>query len=113
MLIDCSDYTVDAKLLKDLFIPVSYLLPKIKRVIFSNPATIILWEDKTKTVVKCGKNDSFDYEKGLAMAIVKKLYGNTGRYMRIFDKYIPVQSEEQSAKDKFMRAADEYIKTLG
>lgn len=109
MLIDCSDYTVDAKLLKDLFIPVSYLLPKIKRVIFNNPATIILWEDKTKTVVKCGKNDSFDYEKGLAMAIVKKLYGNTGNYIRVMHKYIP----EQSAKDKFTKAADEYIKTLG
>lgn len=44
----------------------------IRKVIFSNPATIVLWSDGTKTVVKCGPDDIFDKEKGLAMAIVKK-----------------------------------------
>lgn len=48
----------------------------IRKVIFSNPATIVLWSDCTKTVVKCGPDDIFDKEKGLAMAIVKKMAGN-------------------------------------
>ena len=31
----------------------THTLPKIERVIFSPPATIVFWSDKTKTVVKC------------------------------------------------------------
>jgi hypothetical protein len=62
---------------------------QIKKVIFNKPATIALWEDGTKTVVKCGKDDIFDEEKGLAMAISKKAFGNTGNFNEIFKKWIP------------------------
>ena len=60
------------------------LIPGIKKVIFNDPATIVLWEDNTKTVVKCGEDEMFDPEKGLAMAISKKALGNSGRYFEIF-----------------------------
>lgn len=73
----------------------------IKRVIFNNPATIILWNDGTKTVVKCGNRDKFDPEKGLAMAIVKKMSGNAGRYYRIFTKWLPgEETEEEGTNEK-------------
>lgn len=49
--------------------------PTIKKVIFNKPATIVYWSDGTKTVVKCGEHDEWDEEKGLAMAISKKLIG--------------------------------------
>ena len=85
----------------------------IKKVIFNNPATVVYWIDNTKTVVKCGENDVWDPEKGLAMAIVKKLSGNKGNYNKIFNKYIPKeQKNQQSIKDKFMQMADEYVKSL-
>lgn len=61
---------------------------QIDKVIFNNPATIVFWSDGTKTVVKADGED-FDPEKGLAMAIAKKFYGNTGRYFDIFKKWIP------------------------
>ncbi len=48
----------------------------IKKVIFNAPATIVLWNDGTKTVVKCSENDIFDPEKGLAFCFLKKLLGN-------------------------------------
>ncbi len=54
---------------------VSTLHPQLKKVIFNKPATIVYWSDDTKTVVKCGKDDKWDEEKGLAMAISKKLIG--------------------------------------
>ena len=60
---------------------------KIKKVIFNNPATIVIWDDDTKTVVKCSKCDTFDPEKGLAMAISKRVFGNKGSYYNIFKKY--------------------------
>lgn len=53
-----------------------YLIPGIAKVIYNPPATIILWSDKTKTVVKCCENDIYDPEKGFAMAVIKKLCGN-------------------------------------
>jgi len=47
---------------------------RIDRVIFHDPATIVIWKDKTKTVVKC-HDEPFDREKGLAMCIAKKVLG--------------------------------------
>lgn len=69
-------------------------IPEIKNVIFNPPATIILWSDNTKTVVKCQEGDTYDPEHGLAMAIVKKMYGNTGKYCEIFKKWIKEEEEE-------------------
>ena len=60
----------------------------IDRVIFNNPATIIFWNDGSKTVVKCGPDDTFDKEKGLAMAIAKKFFGNRSNYNNVFKKYL-------------------------
>lgn len=69
-------------------------LPEISKVIFNPSATIVLWSDKTKTIVRCQEGDEFDHEKGLAMAITKKIYGNTGKYNDIFKKWLPKQKEE-------------------
>jgi len=66
----------------------------IKDVIFNNPATIILWEDGTKTVVKA-ENEEFDPEKGLAMAIAKKALGNNYDYYDIFKKYVGRYEKKQ------------------
>lgn len=50
-----------------------------RKVIFNPPATIVLWEDGTKTVVKCDKDDTFDEMKGVALCYMKKALGNTSR----------------------------------
>lgn len=50
----------------------------IERVIFHPPATIVLWRDGTKTVVKLHDED-YDAEKGLAMAVMKKVLGTEYR----------------------------------
>lgn len=68
--------------------PKQNAIDSITNVIFNNPATIVLWSDGTKTVVKCDERDEFDPEKGLAMAICKKHFGG-GFYNDIFKKWIP------------------------
>ena len=60
----------------------------IKKVIFNNPATIVLWADGTKTVVKKQKGDRYDKEKGLAMCIAKKALGNKGNYCNVFKEWL-------------------------
>ena len=64
----------------------------IKQVIFNDPATIVLWADGTKTVVKC-ENEAYDPEKGLAMALAKKMLGNKGNYFDVFRKWLPEDYE--------------------
>ena len=60
----------------------------IKKVMFNPPYTIVIWEDKTKTIVKC-ENEIYDPEKGLAMAMAKRLFGNHGYYYDVFKKWVP------------------------
>ena len=61
----------------------------IKNVIFNNPATVVNWEDGTKTVVKCQPGDTYSEELGLAMCISKKFFGNKGNFNEVFKKWIP------------------------
>lgn len=78
------------------------IFSEIKDIIINDPATIILWKDGTKTVVKCQNEDIFDPGTGIAMAILKKLYGNSGFYKDIFEpaieKYELKKSLEKSKK---------------
>lgn len=87
-----------------------YSREDIKQVIFNNPATVVFWSDGTKTVVKCSENDTFDPEIGLAMAICKKAFGNTGAYNEVFKKWVPETSEQSCAAgvDEMRRRLVEY-----
>ncbi len=83
---------------------------RIKKVYFNNPATVVLWEDGTKTVVKSGEDDIYDPEKGLAMAIAKKALGNKGNYYEVFKKWLP--EEEYDEYDDQIEQMKEYIDEL-
>lgn len=70
----------------------------IKKVIFNDPATIVIWADGTKTIVK-SDNEKYDPEKGLAMAISKKALGNKGNYYETFKKWLPNAMENTQSDD--------------
>ena len=70
----------------------------IKDVIFNPPATIILWMDGTKTIVKDQGEVFYDPEKGMAMAVAKKAFGNQGNYYNQFKKYIDIWEKKQEAE---------------
>ena len=86
---------------KAMFYDIFYPRVWIKKVIFNDPATIVIWSDGTKTVVKKQSKDykrKFDPEKGLAMAISKKFLGNEGNYYNEISKW--VDTYEKPKKDK-------------
>lgn len=60
--------------------PLVQRVAQIRKVIYNDPATIVLWDDGTKTVVKCHDGDTYSKQVGLLMCIAKKLYGNRGRW---------------------------------
>lgn len=78
-------------------------LPGIKTVHFSGPVTAVIWEDKTKTIVRCKDGEEPDYEKGLAMAIAKKALGTNksgSNYYDIFKKWLPKPEAEEEPKEE-------------
>lgn len=91
---------------------------QIKDVIFSDPATTVLWTDGTKTTVqtqvltytsitkpdgtvvkKPKKRVSFDPEAALAACIMNKLFGSHSAYTKYVNGYV-VKSEAKKAKTK-------------
>lgn len=58
-----------------------FITVKPVKVIFNNPATIVIWDDGTKTIVKKQKGDRYDKEKGLALCYMKKALGNSSRQL--------------------------------
>lgn len=76
----------------------SAYIPGIKNVHFNDPMTIVLWEDGTKTIVKCQDGDVYSEELGLAMCIAKKALGNKGNFNEVFKKWLPVESAYPSVQ---------------
>lgn len=72
----------------------------IDRVIFNDPATIIIWKDGSKTVVKRSDDDIWDPEKGFCMAIIKKLYGHTSFIKKFMEseEEIPILTIEEACE---------------
>ena len=60
----------------------------ISKVIFSKPATIVMWSDGTKTVSKCDDSDKYSPEAGLSMCVLKKLIGKNETSI-LFNNWVP------------------------
>ena len=69
-----------------------------KKVIFNDPATIVYWEDGSKTVVKCGPYDIYDREKGFAMCVLKQLYGD--KFHAMLKKHVPQEETKEDSQEK-------------
>lgn len=65
----------------------------IDHVLFNNPWTIVFWKDGSVTRVKCQKGDTYDKEKGFAIAVIKHIFGDTNYFNTIFKKWVPEEDE--------------------
>ena len=84
-----------------------------ERIEFHDPATIVFWNDGTKTVVKARHGDKFDKEKGLAMAIAKKVMGNTNKYYDIFEEYCFNENDPEEKLDSDGEPISEALEKFG
>lgn len=71
------------------------VIKEIKQVIFNNPATIILWADGTKTVVKCKDGDKYDKQTGFLMCYLKGIVGNK-TLLKEIDKWLDDNGSNQT-----------------
>lgn len=87
-------------------------VPAIKNVVFNDPATIVIWADGTKTVVKTQNGEEFDPEKGLAMSITKKAFGNQGNYYETIKKWVEKYDPPVTEGNPLIKHADEIQKSF-
>lgn len=92
-------------------VPITPKKPLPKKVIFSGPATTILWKDGTKTTVKCARHDIYDEEVGIAMCYLKKMLGNKGNFNNIFREAMKVavvkEPKDRNAEDALSKVTKE------
>ena len=80
----------------------------IKEVIFNPPATIVFWSDNTKTVVKA-RGEFYDPEKGIAMAISKKMLGdNKYEYYNLYKHWLK-KWNKQSKHDSLINYLEQHL----
>lgn len=82
----------------------TYMIPEIVEVMHktnnNHQATIIRWSDGTKTCAVCGEGETYDPYTGFMAAVMKKLFGSTGKA-----KFIHEHNDLEGMKAK--KLADE------
>lgn len=58
-------------------------IPNVKRIVYHDPATIVFWQDGTKTVVKCMDGEPFEKYAGFCAALAKKVFGSTSKAKKV------------------------------
>lgn len=84
----------------------------IKRVIFNDPVTVVLWTDGSKTVVRCQDGDTYSEEVGISMCVMKRVFGNTGKYNEIFKRFIPDYEEDDCPVRFYVEQNDRVYKLI-
>lgn len=89
--------------------------PRITNIKFNGPATIVFWSDGDKTIVKCGEGDVMDYEKGIALATMKKFLGTNkskSNFNDILKQWVPDTSHfEMDLKENWITTKEYSEKT--
>ena len=77
---------------------------KPKRIIHNRLATIVFWNDDTKTVVKCSENDEPDNYTAFCAAYCKKVFGNNSHLKRV------IKDAENAKSEKPATVLDRFVK---
>nr|DAU44373.1 MAG TPA: hypothetical protein [Caudoviricetes sp.] len=65
----------------------------IKRIVVNGPATIVWWNDGTKTVVKISNDDGWDPYAAVAYALAKKHFGTNSAFKKKVMKKMEIQKK--------------------
>ena len=78
-----------------------------KKIIHNGPATIVIWRDGEKTVVKLMEGDTYDEYAAFSAALAKKIFGSTGYVKRKLKDVTVEQDTKITKKDLHLLAIDE------
>lgn len=97
---------------------VNNLPSMVKKVIFNNPATIVMWTDGTKTVIKCHEEDTYDEVTGFLLCCMKKFLSGSS-YSKFCDILDDVYStkysrlENTNSSNGVLHTPINFLMTLG
>lgn len=76
-------------------------LPIPKKIIVSEDSdvTVVLWDDNTKTIVKCSDRDQYDAYAAYCAAFAKKCYGTNSQLKKTINKLTVVQESKKKKED--------------
>lgn len=71
----------------------TYRIPTPKKIIFNEnyQVTVVLWEDGTKTIVRCAENTAPDPYAAYCAAFAKKCYGSNSKLKKTIKKLTVLQ----------------------
>lgn len=80
----------------------TYRIPTPKKVIFNEnyQVTIVLWEDGTKTIVRCAENTTPDPYAAYCAAFAKKCYGSNSKLKKTIKKLTVLQDTKMKKENK-------------
>lgn len=61
--------------------------PMPKKFIYSGRATIVIWDDGTKTVVKCSRHDDWSPDAGFLWALGERVYGSKAQLVKAMKEH--------------------------
>lgn len=64
------------------------IVPKIKKVVFNPPVTVVIFEDDSKEIVRTDRYDNYSPDIGVAMALMKKMFGSRSSFKKFIDKFV-------------------------
>lgn len=79
------DVKIEPAIIKEVMVYGGF--PKVDKIIYSGNKTIVLWKDKTKTIVSCAEGETYDEFDGFTAALAKKIYGSTCAVKREIRKH--------------------------
>lgn len=77
-------------------------VPQVKKIIRSDAATVVLWEDGTRTVVKCKPDEPYDPYYGFCAALAKKVYGSSTKARKVagIPKEKPIKRKKSDLSER-------------
>ena len=67
----------------------------VKSIIRNGPATIVLWEDGTKTIVKKSADSPDDQYSAFCAALARKVYGSNHKIHKMVERKTKVQEKKR------------------
>lgn len=79
-------------------------LPTPKKIIVNvdSKVTVVMWDDNTKTIVKCSEEDQYDGYAAYCAAFAKKCYGTNSQLKKTIENLTVVQESKPKKKQNIV-----------
>ena len=71
----------------------AYFTPK--KIIRNNRTTVVIWDDDTKTIVRCEPNKKYDVYEAFTAALAKKIFGNNTKLKKVIKENFTEQKNRK------------------